>query len=188
MAITSHHTTNWFEVMSKGSKHKQNINFRVFFLGNFVIILRIPWGFLNGDKSVIFNALSTQCMAHAFRFGSLTRWSETMSDCVHKRKVFYPIILTRFHYNSGNEFNGWHWFFCVWNFATVRRFHCPRVNWNGLTDSSEWLYQTTSNICVTSLQRMFSQRSVTSSHAWAQDFELTEASENDVLNCLNPVL
>ena len=78
--------------------------------------------------------------------------------------------------------------FCVWNFATVRRFHCPRVNWNGLTDSSEWLYQTTSNICVTSLERKFSQRSVTSSHAWAQDFELTEASENDVLNCLNPVL
>ena len=111
MAITSHHTTNWFEVMSKGSKHKQNINFRVVFLGNFVIILRIPWGCLNGDKSVIFNALSTQWMAHAFRFGSLTRWSETMSDCVHKRKVFYPIILTRFHYNSGNEFNGWHWFF-----------------------------------------------------------------------------
>ena len=78
--------------------------------------------------------------------------------------------------------------FCVWNFATVRRLHCPRANWNGLRDSSEWLYQTTSNSSVTSLKRRSSQRSVTNSHVWAHDVELNEDSKNDVLNCLNPVL
>ena len=77
---------------------------------------------------------------------------------------------------------------CVWNFATVRRPHCPTVNWNGLTDSSEWLYQTRCNSSKISLKRTSSQRSVTSSHAWAQDLSLKEDSENDVLNSLNPVL
>ena len=77
---------------------------------------------------------------------------------------------------------------CVWNFATVRRFHCPRVNWNGLTNSSEWLRQTTSNSSVTSLKPTSSQRCVTRSHAWAKDFDLKEDSENDVLKSPNPVL
>ena len=70
---------------------------------------------------------------------------------------------------------------CVWNFATVRRLHCLKVNRNGLTDSSEWLYQTTSKSSITSLKR-------TSFHAWAQDLELNEDPKNYVLNCLNPVL
>ena len=38
------------------------------------------------------------------------------------------------------------------------------------------------------MKRTSSQRSVTSSHAWAQDLKLKEDSENDVLNSLNPVL
>ena len=78
--------------------------------------------------------------------------------------------------------------FCFWNFATVRRPHCPRVNWNGLTDSSQWLYQATSNSSLNSLKRTSSQRIVTSSHPWAQDLKLKQDSENDVLNSLNPVL
>ena len=92
----------------------KNFKSRVFFqLGSFVAIVRIPWGCLNGDKSVIFNALSTQWMAHAFRFRSLTRWWETLSNCVHKRKLFYPMILMSFHYSSRAEFTGWHDFLCL---------------------------------------------------------------------------
>ena len=175
--------------MSKDSEQQQNFKSRVFFqLSNSLVILGIPWGCPNGDRSVIFVALSTQCMTHAFHFGSLTRRWETMSDCVHWLEPFYQFILMPFPYNSGTEFKGWHWFFCVWNLATVHRLHCPRVNWSGLTDSSEWLYQTRSNSSVASLKRTSSLRSVTSSHAWAQDLELKEDSKNNVLKCLNPVL
>ena len=103
-------------------------------------------------------------------------------------EAFLPIYIDALPLQQLNRIQRMTLIFCVWNFATVRRFHCPRVNWNGLTDSREWLYQTTSNSSVTSLERRSSQRSVTSSHAWAQDIELKEDSKNDVLNCLNPVL
>ena len=93
---------------------------RVFFqLSNFLVILGIPWGCPNRDRSVIFNALSTQCMAHAFHFRSLTCGWETLSDCVHKRKYFYPINLMRFDNNRGTEFKGWPWFFVS---GTLQRF------------------------------------------------------------------
>ena len=102
-------------------------------------------------------------------------------------EAFLPIYIDALPLQQLNRIQRMTLIFCVWNFPTVRRFHCPRVNWNGLTDSWEWLYQTTSNSSVTSRERRSSQRSVTSSHAWAQDIELKEDSKNDVLNCLNPV-
>ena len=61
------------------------------------------------------------------------------------------------------------------------------IGTGSLTHRSDYIKQK-SNSSVTSLKRTSSQRSVTSSHAWAQDLELKDDSENDVLNCLNPVL
>ena len=89
----------------------KNFKSRVFFqLSVFPVILRIPWWCPNGDRSVIFNALTNQCMALAFPFSSLTRGWETFSKCVHKREPLHSIIMMLFHYNSGTEFKGWHWF------------------------------------------------------------------------------
>ena len=102
--------------------------------------------------------------------------------------AFLPIYIIALSLQQRNRIQGMTLIFCVWNFATVRRLHCPRVNWSGLTDSSEWLYRTKGINSVASLKRTSSLRSVTSSHAWAQDLELKEDSKNNVHKCLNPVL
>ena len=75
--------------------------------------------------------------------------------------------------------------FCVWN---LQPFTASIALGSIGTGSPEWLYQTTSNSSLISLKHTSSQRSVTNSHAWAQDLELKEDSKNDVLNCLNLVL
>ena len=172
--------------MSKDSEQQQNFKSRVFFqLSNFLVILGIPWGCPNHDRSVIFVALSTQCMAHAFHFGSLTRRWETLWDWVHKRAL-PPIYNIALSLQQRNRIQGVTLIFCVWNLATVRRLHCPRVNWSGLTDSSGWLSQTRSNSSVASLKRTNSLRSVTSIHAWAQNLELKEDSKTMYSSALSP--
>ena len=188
MAISSHHTTNWFEVMNERSEHQQNFKSRVLFqLGNFVVIVRIPWGSLNGDRKVALNALSTQCMTHPLRFRSLTRRWEPLSGSVQKLEPFCPKKLMRSQYNRGTDSKDDN-IFCVCNIATVRRLNYRR----GQLDRAHWpirvILSNNKNSSENSLKRASSQRSVTSSHAWAQDLELKEDSENDVLNCPNPAL
>ena len=110
MAITSHHTTNCLEIMSEVPSTEKFQVQSFLSTKHFPVILRIPWGCPNGDRSVIFNALTNQCMAPAFPFSSLTRGWETLSECVHKREPLHPFTMMLFHYNSGTEFKGWHWF------------------------------------------------------------------------------
>ena len=77
-----------------------------------------------------YNALSTNCSAQAFSFCSSRHGSEILLGNAYNAVRCWHFLLLRSHCVSAILFKGWHGGRCDMKFGTLRRLHCPKVNWD----------------------------------------------------------